>query len=113
MIEKKAGRTPSSIFVDKYKNYLRLVQEAKEIHENLQAAEQKLSDIQDEINIIQDAVMEAKVVNDDEWRNYNEVKFRLIHPPKELVYTPKPGERSRELRLELVGADDYQIKAVV
>ena len=57
-------------------------------------------------------MLNAVVINKDIWRNYNEIRFRLLSPPKELLFVPKENSRAGEIRLEISGVEDYAIKAI-
>ena len=109
--EKKAGRTPPSIFVDRYRQFLEEMQNARYLHDEMDALQKKVGALQDEINLIQDTVLNAVIINKDIWRNYNEIRFRLINPPKEVLYVPPENSKATEIKLEVAGLDDYIVKA--
>jgi chromosome segregation ATPase len=88
---------------DRIKEYNSLLKELKDakiqnvlLHEQLE-----------ELNT---SVLSAKVVNKSSWREFNEVKFKLIEPPVEVSFLPKEGETIKALSLGSTDEGDYQIK---
>lgn len=61
---------------------------------------------------MQDDILDARIVNRDKWVGYNEIKFKLIDPPIELIH--KPAEGSKEMIFGLVqnAEGEYTIKAM-
>lgn len=111
--EKKAGRVVPSVFVDRYREFLELMKEARSISDDLAAISAKITELDDGINSIQNTVFNAVVVNRGVWINYNEIKFRLISPLKEISFVPPENTKISELKLEQVGLEEYEIRAFV
>lgn len=109
--EKKAGRTPPSLFIERYRQYLEEMKNARYLHDELDSIKTQMGNVQDEITLLQDAVMNAVIVNKDLWRNYNEIRFRLISPPKEILYVPPENSKATEIKVEMAGLDEYIVKA--
>ncbi|GHS89445.1 hypothetical protein FACS189487_09680 [Campylobacterota bacterium] len=110
--DRALGKIPSSVFVERYNSYLEEMKTAKTMKEELEALQNKNAALADEIGTIQNGILSAVVINRDIWRNYNEVRFRLLSPPKELLYVPKENSRATEIRLEISGIEDYAIKVI-
>ncbi|MDR1911357.1 MAG: FapA family protein [Helicobacteraceae bacterium] len=106
------GKVSPSVFIERYNQYLEEMKNARLLKEELEAAQYKQGTLQDEIGLIQSRVLNAVVINKDIWRNYNEIRFRLLSPPKELLFVPKENGRASEIRLEISGVEDYAIKVI-
>lgn len=50
----------------------------------------------------------AKIINHSTWREFNEVRFKLIYPPRDMTYNPQENEISREISLKDLGGE-YRI----
>ncbi|MDR1451137.1 MAG: FapA family protein [Helicobacteraceae bacterium] len=109
--DRLAGNTPPAVFVERHSQYVEEMKNARLLKEEWEIARSKLEALQDEIGVIQNRVLNAAVINRDIWRNYNEIRFRLLSPPKELLFVPKENSRAGEIRLEISGVEDYAIKA--
>ncbi|MDR3347964.1 MAG: FapA family protein [Helicobacteraceae bacterium] len=110
--DRENRRIPPSIFIDRYKQYLEETKKAQLLLEELKEAQTRQSKMQDEINAIQSKVLSAVIINQDIWRNYNEIKFRMFSPPKDLVFVPEENTRTRTICLVQTGLEDYVIKAL-
>ncbi|GHV04094.1 hypothetical protein AGMMS50229_04720 [Campylobacterota bacterium] len=109
--DRARARVPPTILVDRYKQYLSESKALRILREELDAVREQHSQLQDEITRVQNRVFSAVVINQDEWRNYNEIHFRLIAPPKEILFVPVENKRVGEIRLVPVGLEDYVVKA--
>jgi uncharacterized protein (DUF342 family) len=110
--DRAKGKTSPSIFLERYGQYLDEMRNARAFKEEWEAARNRREELEDELGLIQSRVLSAVVINKDVWRNYNEIRFRLLSPPKELLYVPKENSRTSEIRLEISGVEDYAIKAI-
>lgn len=110
--DRSSGKVSPSVFIERYNQYLEEMKNARLLKEELEAAQYKQGTLQDEIGLIQSRVLNAVVINKDIWRNYNEIRFRLLNPPKELLFVPKENSRASEIRLEISGVEDYAIKVI-
>ncbi len=109
--DRAAGRTPPSAFVDRYRNFLEDLKNAKYLHTQLKEIDEELGTSEDRLTLLQDGVLKAVIINKDIWRNYNEIRFRTINPPKEILYVPPENAKLTQIKLELSGHDDYAIRA--
>ncbi len=109
--DRKAGRTPPSAFIERYRNFLEELKNAKYLHAQLKETEEALGANEDRITLLQDGILKAAIINKDIWRNYNEIRFRTINPPKEILYVPPENAKLTQIKLELSGHDDYAIRA--
>jgi len=109
--EKRAGRQPLRAYVEKYKLFVKIINEAKELRDDIETMESKVGKLHDELTLIQDSVIHAKIKNSDIWRNFNEITYRLVDPPQEISFVPPEDADMPVLRLEMVGLDEYEIVA--
>ncbi len=65
--------------------------------------------LDEELSELELSSVEAKVVNNSKWKEFNEVKFKIINPELELVFLPKEGEVAKTVIIEQVD-DEYEIK---
>ncbi|MDR0665004.1 MAG: FapA family protein [Helicobacteraceae bacterium] len=110
--DRLAGKNSPLAFVERYNRYIEEMKNARALKEEWESAQSKQEELQDELSLIQNRVLNAVVINKDIWRNYNEIRFRLLSPPKELLFVPKENSRAGEIRLEISGVEDYAIKAI-
>ena len=62
-----------------------------------------------ELEELESTSVEAKVVNNSKWKEFNEVKFRIINPALEVAFLPKEGEIAKIITIEEKD-DEYEIK---
>jgi len=101
--QKNKVKMPAS-FVKKYKQFQNMQERLKSLKEEYALKQEKLNLLTTRTASFQDNIMDARVINRGKWLGYNEIKFKLIDPPIELVY--KPAEGSREKIFGLVEVDD-------
>ncbi|MDR2152338.1 MAG: FapA family protein [Helicobacteraceae bacterium] len=110
--DRASGKNSPLAFVERYNSYVEEMKSARALKEEWEIAQGKQEALQDELSLIQNRVLNAVVINKDIWRNYNEIRFRLLSPPKELLFVPKENSRAGEIRLEISGVEDYAIKVI-
>jgi hypothetical protein len=60
----------------------------------------------------QDNILDARVINRDDWLGYNEIRFKLVDPPIELVYKPEEGSSERAFGLVELNDGTFEIQAM-
>jgi len=107
---KKNGVKMPESFVKKYKQFQALQAKLKELGAENEVAQDQLKLLTTRTASFQDNIFDARVINRDIWKGYNEIKFKLVDPPMELVY--KPAENSHEKVFGLVEVDEgeYEIR---
>ncbi len=53
------------------------------------------------------AVFDAKVVNKSVWKEFNEVKFKVVEPPVEVSHLFTDGEMSEEITIKTMEDGKY------
>jgi hypothetical protein len=99
-------------FVKSFKQYQKLQQNLTD----LVREETEKKDSRDKINLaihtVQEDIYHARVINRDRWVGYNEIRFKLIDPPMDVVYSPREGSLDKIFALIKTEDDEYLIKAV-
>jgi hypothetical protein len=54
--------------------------------------------------------LDARIINRDKWIGYNEIKFKLVDPPVELVYKPMEGSKEQVFWLVELEEGEYVIR---
>jgi len=107
--KKKNVKMPES-FVKKYKEFQTMQTDLKEFKESLSKKEDLLTLQTTRTASFQDNIFDARVINHDRWVGYNEIKFKLVDPPIELVYKPQQGAKDKVFGLVDLGDGQYQIE---
>ena len=109
---KKSGVKMPASFVKKYKQFTTMQEHLKEIKEEYDVKKDQLSLQTTRTSSFQDNIMDARVINRDRWVGYNEIRFKLVEPPMELVYKPVEGSKEMIFGLVEVEDGDFAIEAV-
>ncbi len=109
--KKKGIKLPGS-FVKKYKQYQQMQEHYNFSKNELKAKEDMVHLLNGKISAFQDNIMDARVINKDRWKGYNEIIFKLIDPPIELVYKPKEGSQEKVFGLVEVDENEFIIEAI-
>jgi hypothetical protein len=109
---KKEGRKPSQTHIDRYKKFMEVMTEVKEMQEDLELLEAKMEKDKDEIMLIQDAALHAKITNMHAWTTHNKIYYKLINPPETIEYIPKIGMKAGTLVLKMVGENEFNVEVV-
>ncbi|MGP1484913.1 MAG: flagellar assembly protein A [Campylobacter sp.] len=111
---KVAKIAPPVTFIKKLKEYQQLVNEYNSLLSEYKDNKAQIAELKERIVEMQNDVFEAKVVNYSSWNEFNEIKFKLIDPPKEITYNTRQNEIARVISLKKVedenGDFDYVIK---
>jgi hypothetical protein len=106
--DKREGRKSSIILINKYKQYTKFLQDLKNMQTSLAEAKEAYEVVKDNITVLQDTTMSARIVSEDGWHGHNEVVFRLIHPKVEERLIPKDA-LARTVSFAMIGDDEYEI----
>lgn len=107
----KGVKMPQS-FVVKYKEFQTLQAKHKELEENLAKKSDQLTLQTTRTASFQDNIFDARIVNRDRWIGYNEIRFKLVDPPMDLVYKPKEGSLEKIFGVVDLGEGLYEIQAM-
>ncbi len=109
---KKNGVKLPASFVQKYKQFIAMEAHLKELQSEYEVKSDQLNLQTTRTVSFQDNIMDARVINRDRWVGYNEIKFKLVDPPIELVHKPAEGSSDKIFGLVEVGDGEYEIQAV-
>ncbi|MDD2828985.1 MAG: FapA family protein [Sulfuricurvum sp.] len=100
-----------SAYVDKYQKFQYFRQKLESLRKEHQEKSEYLTLISSHHTALQSEIFDARIINHDRWKNYNEVVFKLIDPPIDVTYFPNDG--SDENVLGLYEEDgEFSIKVV-
>lgn len=109
---KKNGVKMPEAFVKKYKQFQALQEQLKAYEESMNQKEDMLKLLDAKAGTFQEGILEARIINHGEWLGYNEIKFKLVDPPVELVYKPAEGSQEKVFRLVQSQSGEYQIRSM-
>ncbi|MDF1879439.1 DUF342 domain-containing protein [Sulfurimonas sp. SAG-AH-194-C20] len=109
---KKNGVKLPASFVQKYKQFTGLQEHLKVIQSEYEIKNDQLNLQTTRTVSFQDNIMDARVINRDRWVGYNEIKFKLVDPPIELVHKPAEGSKDKIFGLVDIGDGEFEIQAV-
>ena len=72
-----------------------------------------IAELKEEIVGIQEGIFNSKVINHDKWREFNEVKFRLVDPARDITYNTRENEIARVLKIVKVQTEEGDIDYVI
>ncbi len=107
---KNDGKNPPISLLGKIKEYQKMVNDYNQILRDFKEKKQKISDLTDELQSVQDQIFSAKIINHGVWKEYNEIKFKLIYPPVEITYNTRENEIIREITLQRIENEKFEIK---
>ncbi|MEA2072026.1 MAG: flagellar assembly protein A [Campylobacterota bacterium] len=109
---KKNGVKMPGSFIKKYKQFTHMQEKLKELQREIEVKKDQLGLQTAKTSTFQDNILDARVINRDRWVGYNEIRFRLVEPPMELIY--KPAEGSKEKIFGIVELEDgeFMIEAM-
>jgi chromosome segregation ATPase len=109
--KKKGVKMPES-FVKKYKQFQTMQFKLKELQENLEVKADRLALQTTRTSSFQDNIFDARIINRDRWIGYNEIKFKLVDPPVEVVYKPHEGSHEKVFGLVDLGEGEFEIQVM-
>ncbi len=107
---KKYGKKPLAAMTMKLKEHQNRIKEFNSLLQELKDAKLQEETLREELAELNTSVLKAKVIHKSPWKEFNEVKFKLIEPPIEVSFLPKEGEMTRELGLSSTEEGEYNIK---
>ncbi len=109
---KKNGVKMPASFVKKYKEFMQLQDNLKELQEEYAIKNDSLLLHTTRTASFQDNIFDARIINRDRWVGYNEVRFKLVDPPMDLVYKPVEGSDKMIFGIVDLGEGEFEIQAV-
>ena len=109
---KKNGVKMPESFVKKYKQFQNMQDKLKILKEDYQVKQEKLNLLTTRTASFQDNIFDARIINRDRWVGYNEIHFKLVDPPLDLVYKPLEGSKEQVFGLVETAEGEYVIRAL-
>jgi len=109
---KKNGVKMPESFVKKYKQFQNMQEDLKDLKETCFIKQEKLNLLTTRTASFQDNILDARVINRDRWVGYNEIRYKLVDPPMELVYKPIEGSSEKIFGLVELNEGEYAIRPV-
>lgn len=106
---KKNGVEPPITLFAKVKDFQEKVVEYNALLQTYKDKKEELHEFRNSLNQVQTKVFTAKIINHSPWKEFNEIKFKLISPPRDITYNPKERETAREIMLKDSGNGEYKI----
>lgn len=109
---KKNGVKMPVSFVKKYKQFQSMQEHVKNLQTEVSVTEDTLELLTSKTSSLQENIFDARIINRDKWIGYNEIRFKLVDPPMELVYKPMEGSTEHIFGLVEVDEGEYAIRPV-
>ncbi|MDQ1267615.1 MAG: hypothetical protein QG560_258, partial [Campylobacterota bacterium] len=109
---KKNGIKMPEAFVTKYKQFTKAQEHLEGIINEYKVKNDKLLLLTTKTASFQDNIFDARIINRDRWVGHNEIVFKLIEPPIELVYKPLEGSPHKVFAVVETDGGVLEIQAV-
>ncbi|MDD3344150.1 MAG: FapA family protein [Sulfurospirillaceae bacterium] len=106
---KKSGVEPPITLFAKLKDFQEKVADYNTQLQIFKDKKETLREYKKELVQVQTKVFSAKIINHSAWKEFNEVRFKLVSPPTEITYNPKEREISREIILKDMGNGELRV----
>lgn len=99
-------------FVQKYQKNQQFKEKLDSLRAELTAKEELYAWLNEKHTTLQSEIFEARIINHDVWRNYNEIIFKLIDPPIDVLYVPTHNTQERILGLHKDEDGEFSIRVL-
>lgn len=106
---KSKGIKPPTNLLMKLKDYQQLISEYNKMLSELKDKKEEIRLLKGELDIYQSKVFDAKILTHSPWSEFNEIRFKLVNPPVEVVHNTRENEMTREMTLKKTTEDDFEI----
>jgi len=104
---KKNGVKMPSAFVKKYKQFQSYYVKLDSLKLEFRQKKENLELLQAKYHASQNNIFDARIINNDRWRNHNEIIFKLVDPPLEINFVPQHNSIIKALGLKEVNEEFY------
>jgi len=109
--KKNKIKMPDS-FVKKYKQFQKTQQHLEVLRKEQAEKTKEYSLLSSRRGTFQEDILKARIINRSRWVGHNELKFKLVDPPIDIVYYPTDGSYDKVFGL-VQGIDgNYQVKVM-
>lgn len=109
---KKNGIKMPEAFVTKYKQFTKAQEHLEGIINEYRVKNDKLLLLTTKTVSFQDNIADARVINRDRWVGHNEIIFKLVEPPIELIFKPQEGSLDKIFAVVETDEGVFEIQAV-
>lgn len=109
---KQNGIKMPSAFVEKYKQHQQFKAKMDELRNELKTKEDQYAWLSEKHTSLQSGIFDARIINHDRWKNHNEIIFKLIDPPIEVMYVPSHNADETILGLHEDEDGEFTIKVL-
>ncbi len=106
---KKRNINPPVTLMGKIKEYQKMVNEYNSTLKNYKDKKHHIVSLKEDLDNMQNQIFSARIVNHGIWKEFNEIKFKLLSPPTELTYNTNNNEIIREITIKKMNDDKYEI----
>lgn len=99
-------------YAQKYKQFLDFNNKLEALRKEYQDKVDHYAFISGRHRALQDEIFDARIINHDRWRNYNEIVFKLIDPPIDVTFIPPENSEGGILGLHVDEDGIYSIKVL-
>jgi len=101
-----------SAYVEKYQQFQLFRRKLDALRDEFNEKQSNFSLISSRYTSLQNEIFEARIINHDRWRNYNEVVFKLIDPRIDVSYFPSENSDENILGLHIDEDGEFSIKVL-
>ncbi len=108
-LKKRNATVPLSL-INKLKANQETIKEHNSLLKELKDDKIALEKLEEDLKELINAVFSAKVVNRSVWKEFNEVKFKVVEPPVEVSHLFVDGEMSEEITIKSMEDGKYVLE---
>ncbi len=108
-LKKRNATVPVSL-INKLKSNNENIKEHNLLLQELKNDKMALENLELDLKELVNAVFKAKVVNHSVWKEFNEVKFKVVEPPVEVSHLFVDGEMSEEITIKSMEDGNYVLE---
>lgn len=109
---KKNGIKLPIAFVQQYQQFEQFKGKLESLRQELKHKEDQYQWLSEKQTAIQNEIFQARVINHDRWHNHNEIIFKMIDPPKDIMYVPVQNIQENILGLHKESDGEFSIKVL-
>ncbi len=109
---KAEGMRMPIAFVKRYQQHRLFKEKLESLRHELKTREDQYAWLSEKHTALQAEISEARVINHDRWHNHNEIIFKLIDPPIEVLYIPSDNSEEKILGLYEDEDGEFSIKVL-
>lgn len=109
--KKNEVKAPSA-YIEKYQQFQFLRKKLEQLREEHVRRADYLALISSHHSALQSEIFDARIINHDQWKNYNEIVFKLIDPSIDVTYFPQDGSTETILGLHEDEDGEFVIKVL-